>query len=146
MQNVKGEDHVTRDNRRVYRMSYMRQELSGQRHHRQHQGKHVVDSKLCIDCGLCGRLCPKSAIKDAQGQTVAKLVKDKWEKPVIDQSACVGCSVCAENCPTGCLEICAPRFHGDIRTIAELARPDDCIGCHICGRVCPIDAISYKSN
>lgn len=108
--------------------------------------KHVVDSKLCIDCGLCGRLCPKSAIKDAQGQTVAKLAKDKWEKPIIDQSACVGCSVCAENCPTGCLEICAPRFHGDIRTIAELSRPDDCIGCHICGRVCPIDAISYKSN
>ena len=47
--------------------------------------KHVVDSELCIDCGLCGRLCPKSAITDAQGQTVAKLAKDKWEKPVIDR-------------------------------------------------------------
>lgn len=107
---------------------------------------HVIDSELCIDCGLCGRLCPKSAITDPDGHTITRLPKDEWEKPVIDGNLCAGCSVCVENCPADCLVISAPAFHGDIRTIAELVRPDDCIGCHICGRVCPIDAIRYKSN
>lgn len=108
--------------------------------------KHTIDSELCIDCGLCGRLCPKSAITDPDGLTVTRLPKDEWEKPVIDESLCAGCSVCVENCPTDCLAISLPAFRGDIRTIAQLARPDECIACHICGRVCPIDAIRYKSN
>lgn len=104
---------------------------------------HRIDKNTCIDCSLCGRLCPKNAILDNSGSKVAKVSKDNWDKPVIDEELCAGCSVCAENCPVDCLEISMPKFHGDIRTVAVLARPDQCIGCHICGQVCPIDAIKY---
>ena len=46
-----------------------------------------IDTKDCISCGKCARVCPVLAIS----------MKDK--KPVIDKSICLGCGVCARNCP-----------------------------------------------
>jgi len=46
-----------------------------------------IDTKDCISCGKCARVCPVLAIS----------MKDK--KPVIDESICLGCGVCARNCP-----------------------------------------------
>lgn len=103
--------------------------------------RHAVDPDKCIRCGACGRLCPKGAVLDEAGRAVAKQAKSEWKKPVIDAVNCAGCSVCVENCPKTCLELTAPKHHGDIRTVATLARPGDCIGCGICARACPIDVI-----
>lgn len=102
---------------------------------------HIIDDDLCIDCSLCGRLCPKEAIVNEEAVTVAKVSKSEWFKPIISITDCVGCSLCVENCPSDCLQISSPKFHGDIRTVAELVNPDKCIGCEICRKVCPIDAI-----
>lgn len=66
------------------------------------------------------------------------------KKPWIDATTCAGCSVCVENCPMDCLEIEAPKFHGDITTIASLKEGSTCIGCGICAKVCPIRAITMK--
>lgn len=104
---------------------------------------HKIDDNLCIDCGLCGKVCPKGAIIDASGKKLRKVPKSEWDKPTINSQNCAGCSVCVENCPSGCLEISAPAFRGDIRTIAVLKDSDKCIGCHICAKVCPIDAITF---
>ena len=106
------------------------------------KGQHVIDEELCIRCGLCGKLCGKSAIVDDKGNTIEKVPKAEWKRPVINTDTCVGCSVCIENCPKFCLELSEPEFHGDIHIVAELARPDDCIGCGICSKVCPIIAIT----
>ncbi|MBR7044939.1 MAG: 4Fe-4S binding protein [Lachnospiraceae bacterium] len=46
-----------------------------------------IDTKDCISCGKCARVCPVLAIS----------MKDK--KPVVDKSICLGCGVCARNCP-----------------------------------------------
>lgn len=66
------------------------------------------------------------------------------KRPMIDRTACAGCSVCVEHCPFDCLKIEAPKFHGDIDTIAYLYLEKQCIGCGICARVCPIRAITMR--
>jgi formate hydrogenlyase subunit 6/NADH:ubiquinone oxidoreductase subunit I len=97
-----------------------------------------------VGCGLCGKLCPKDAILDGHGKQTARAPKDEWARPQIDEELCAGCSVCVSNCPGHCLEISAPKFHGDIRTVAELTKPEACIGCGICAEVCPIHVIKMS--
>ena len=101
----------------------------------------IINAGRCVSCGLCGKLCPKSAIEDDSGTRCPKVPKAQWKKPRVDTAACVGCSLCIENCPGNCLELSQPRFHGDIRIFSKLVRPEDCIGCGICVRSCPIRAI-----
>ena len=103
----------------------------------------TVDPEKCIDCGLCGKLCPKSAIVDINGVQLTKIPKSEWKKPNIDKDLCAGCSLCVENCPANVLEITGPSFHGDINTVASLTNPDGCIDCKICRSVCPIGAIQF---
>ena len=69
----------------------------------------------------------------------------KKKTPYINEAACAGCSVCVENCPMDCLSIEAPKFHGDIHTIASLDETK-CIGCGICAKVCPIEAIEMHNK
>ena len=106
--------------------------------------QHVIDADICVGCGLCGKLCPKDAILDGRGKQTARTPKDEWARPQIDEKFCAGCSVCVSNCPGHCLEISAPKFHGDIRTVAELTKPEACIGCGICAEVCPIHVIKMS--
>lgn len=70
------------------------------------------------------------------------MTEQKKKQPVIDKTACAGCSLCVENCPLDCLRIEAPKYHGDIHTIAYLAQPERCVGCGICAKACPIQAIT----
>ena len=70
----------------------------------------------------------------------------KRKRPVIDKEACAGCSLCVENCPMECLQIEAPKFHGDIHTVAILTWPEQCTGCGICAKNCPIRAIEMKEG
>ena len=110
------------------------------------KGLHTIDPDKCIDCGYCGKICGVGAVTDNRGNKAVKTSKSKWEKPHIKRHLCAGCSVCVENCPAGCLEIEGPKFHGDIDTVALLARPSACIDCKICAKVCPIDAIDFESQ
>ncbi|MBQ5683565.1 MAG: 4Fe-4S binding protein [Peptococcaceae bacterium] len=86
----------------------------------------------------------KEEQKPCEAKEQAKPEPRKKKYPVIDRKECAGCSVCVENCPMSCLCIEAPKFHGDIHTIAELAKPEQCSGCGICARHCPIRAIEMK--
>ena len=110
------------------------------------RSKYKIDPGRCIRCGLCGKLCPKEAILDESGNKVARTDKKDWLHPAVNTAACVGCSLCVEACPKSCLEIGGPAFHGDIRTVAELKRPESCIGCGLCEKRCPIGAIVMKTN
>ena len=105
------------------------------------KSRHEIDAARCIRCGVCGRLCPNGAVLTDKGIPAVKQQKKDWPRPTVDRNRCAGCSVCVENCPKNCLELSAPRTRGDIRTVAELAHPDDCIACGKCAELCPIDAI-----
>ena len=54
----------------------------------------AVDSRLCVACGCCVRVCPLSAIRIAHGVTA-----------VVDPARCVGCGRCAAECPASVIQI-----------------------------------------
>lgn len=53
-----------------------------------------VDTKDCVACGCCVKVCPKDAIKVWKG-VLAK----------VDMDRCVGCGKCAKECPASVIEV-----------------------------------------
>lgn len=103
--------------------------------------RHVIDASRCIRCGACGRVCAKGAVLNEKGEKTEKVNKKELLHPAVNAATCVGCSVCIENCPKDCLKLTDPAYHGDIRTVAALVKPESCIGCGLCASHCPIRAI-----
>ena len=56
--------------------------------------KASVDSRLCVACGCCGKVCPLGAIYVADGM---------WAQ--VNLEKCVGCGKCAKKCPASVIEI-----------------------------------------
>lgn len=56
--------------------------------------KASVDTKDCVACGCCVKVCPKNAIKIWKG-IMAK----------VDDELCVGCGRCAKECPASVIEM-----------------------------------------
>ena len=54
----------------------------------------VPECKVCVACGVCMKVCPKSAISIYKGCYA-----------VVEEAKCVGCGLCAKACPAGCVEI-----------------------------------------
>jgi len=50
-------------------------------------GKHRIEAKKCIHCGLCESGCPAKAINASTG--------------TIDRKACIACFSCINTCPSG---------------------------------------------
>lgn len=53
-----------------------------------------VNTKDCVCCGACEKVCPKNAIFMYKG-CFAK----------VDRTKCVGCGICAKICPTNSLSV-----------------------------------------
>ena len=53
----------------------------------------VVDSSLCIGCGLCAKLCPAQTLKIRNG------------KAQFNYPECIRCFCCQEHCPKGAITI-----------------------------------------
>lgn len=56
--------------------------------------KAMVDTKLCVACGSCVKVCPKAAIVIIKG-THAQ----------INEKACIGCGKCKVICPASVIGI-----------------------------------------
>jgi NAD-dependent dihydropyrimidine dehydrogenase PreA subunit len=54
--------------------------------------------------------------------------------PIIDRSLCTACGRCVEVCPAKCIEL---------KSSAELSKPEKCISCGRCIRACPVKAIAF---
>ena len=59
----------------------------------QHAARPMVIEGVCIGCGKCTSVCPKSAIHIPH------------EKSVIDQARCIGCFECMTICPEHAIDI-----------------------------------------
>lgn len=56
--------------------------------------KASVDSRLCVACGCCIKVCPMGAIHVVGGM---------WAQA--EPEKCVGCGRCAKECPASVIEI-----------------------------------------
>ena len=106
--------------------------------------RHVVNIHRCVSCGVCGRICPKSAILDGYGNRCESLPRAKWKKPVVDTALCSACGICVTWCRAEALRISLPAFRGDIHVFAELYQPKNCVNCTLCAEHCPLGAIMMQ--
>ena len=53
-----------------------------------------VDASHCVACGCCVKVCPRAAIRIANGITAQG-----------DPVRCVGCGICARECPATVITI-----------------------------------------
>ena len=54
----------------------------------------VVNTALCVACGVCMEVCPRGAI-----------VVWKGTYSVVDDARCIGCGLCAKECPASVIRI-----------------------------------------
>lgn len=57
-------------------------------------GIAVVNPDICIQCGLCVRECPRSAITKQQG-----------DFPIVNTDICIGCGACQAVCPVSAIKV-----------------------------------------
>jgi len=106
---------------------------------------YSVNEKRCVECGVCGRACAKSAILDPQGNTAQQIPRKLWPLPQINTKQCSSCGICVEACGMEALAISDPQYGGDIHTFAYLKDPKKCVGCAICTRKCPLNLIRMEA-
>ncbi len=104
--------------------------------------KHVINEKRCVECGVCGNVCSKEAVTNAQGVVCVKLPKEQWKKPVVNENRCTACAMCVDVCGANSLAISYPKFPGDFNLFAELTNPKTCVSCSMCKEICPVKAIT----
>lgn len=61
--------------------------------------KPVVDTDVCVSCGVCSQACPQGCI-DMNLKTTDSFLNPY---PCIDEAACIGCSLCSKACPVGAM-------------------------------------------
>jgi electron transport complex protein RnfB len=119
--------------------------ISGER-----KALHQIDAAICIECGVCGRVCAFHAILDSQGQEAQRQRPEEWQKPVWTVKDCVACNICVEVCPTGSIGLWRNRTHEESYDYPEdapyLSNPETCIACAFCARDCPTGCIIMQQK
>jgi len=59
-----------------------------------YRGKHRINAKWCLGCGLCARMCPTQCIK-----MVPTGLKKPKALPQVTASHCIFCGFCEDVCP-----------------------------------------------
>ena len=98
---------------------------------------YAVDPSLCIDCGICGNVCPKGAVRDSFGAKVPRMKLSKRPKAEVERTFCTGCGFCEEVCPVEAIEMEKIDFYS-----VALVDEKRCVGCGLCTTVCAKGAIS----
>jgi len=102
---------------------------------------HIIDPAICIDCGVCGRVCAFKAVVDSAGKLVDREKPTEWVRPVFYYQNCVACNLCNMVCPTGVIGAQHPDRHKRKDILPFLQDSKGCIGCSFCEKICPTGAI-----
>jgi ferredoxin len=113
--------------------------ISGER-----KNLHIINEKRCIECGVCGWICPVGAVIDENGVQVGRIPRKQWPKPVIQKELCTACAICVEICNKNALTITYPVHKGDLNVYAILSNEKACVGCGLCSLYCPMEAIQME--
>ena len=67
-----------------------------------------IDKSKCVDCGMCAKVCPFSAIvnrkRPCQGACKVKAISmDENKAAKIDYEKCIACGACVYQCPFGAI-------------------------------------------
>lgn len=105
--------------------------------------RHVIDAALCVDCGVCGWICPvPSTVSNPSGAFVPRLPRALRPAPRVDRETCNGCGACVDVCPFGSLAREGDAFRGWV----HLAHPETCVRCGLCEDLCIKRAIRSEPS
>lgn len=68
-----------------------------------------IDKSKCVECGLCSKVCPYSAITNRQRpcqnacKTKAIAINNDTNAAMIDNNKCIQCGACVYRCPFGAI-------------------------------------------
>ena len=73
-----------------------------------HNQKAHIDKSKCVECGLCAKVCPYTAImnrkRPCQSACKVNAIKiDENQSAIIDNSKCISCGACVYQCPFGAI-------------------------------------------
>ena len=73
-----------------------------------HNQKAHIDKSKCVECGMCAKVCPYSAIinskRPCQNSCKVKAISMSEEKAAkIDNGKCIACGACVYQCPFGAI-------------------------------------------
>jgi len=103
-------------------------------------GRYAVGAATCIDCGVCGMICPVEAVLDADGRRVPHVPRDRRPRPVVDLDVCNGCGHCVEHCPFQARAVVGRPFYG----ASCVVEPHRCVACGECTRICIKGAVTLR--
>lgn len=107
---------------------------------------YTIESKRCIDCGVCGRICTYSAVLQPDGNYATRLRRSHWNRPQWEYDSCTNCDLCISACPVKCIktaEIDEPGM-AMLSGYPYLSRPRMCIGCGFCSEACAENTIQMQ--
>ena len=71
-----------------------------------HQKAHIDKSK-CVECGMCAKVCPYSAISNykrpCENSCKIKAISMNDDKTKVDHNKCMACGACVYMCPFGAI-------------------------------------------
>lgn len=102
---------------------------------------YIIDPRLCIDCGACGRACAFGTVLDASGKVEPHIKLSEWPHPVWQDEKCVACNICVQACPVSVIGTEVRMGKVGLTRYPLLADPKHCIGCAACAVECPVDVI-----
>lgn len=104
-------------------------------------GVAVVNSEVCVGCGVCINTCPKHIISLLPKKETALVLCANTDKGGLTRkvctAGCIGCRLCFKVCESGAIS-----FNGNLAVIDR----NKCTGCGKCEEVCKGKCIIKTNN